>query len=90
MNDHILNLSKQAEQAADSAHLDACAEGKPSDWQEVFRNKFAEMIIQQCIDNCEVVANMATLTNEGEMARKTKATADFCATMIKQRFGMTE
>ena len=52
--------------------------------------KFAELIVRECVSKCEVVANMATITNTGEMARKTKATADSCATMIKEHFGVEE
>ena len=52
--------------------------------------KFAELIVRECVAKCEVVANMATITNNGEMARKTKATADSCAIMIKQHFGVEE
>ena len=54
------------------------------------REKFAELIVRECVSKCEVVANMATITNTGEMARKTKATADSCATMIKEHFGVEE
>ena len=58
---------------------------------EVFdKEKFAELIVRECVAKCEVVANMATITNNGEMARKTKATADSCAIMIKQHFGVEE
>ena len=58
---------------------------------EVFdKEKFAQLIVQECVAKCEVVANMATITNNGEMARKTKATADSCAIMIKQHFGVEE
>jgi hypothetical protein len=54
------------------------------------KEKFAELIIKECTSKCEFVANMATITNSGEMARKTKATADSCATMIKTHFGVEE
>jgi len=50
--------------------------------------KFAQLIVQECIGKCEFVADMATVTNSGEMARKTKATADSCAAMIKEHFGV--
>lgn len=50
--------------------------------------KFAELIVRECISKCEFVADMATITNKGEMARKTKATADSCAKMIKEHFGV--
>ena len=59
-------------------------------WTEEDKEKFAELIVKECVSKCEVVANMATITNTGEMARKTKATADSCATMIKQHFGVEE
>jgi hypothetical protein len=52
--------------------------------------KFAELIVRECIAQCEFVANMATLTNNGEMARKTQATAESCAKMIKKHFGVEE
>jgi len=55
---------------------------------EEHMEKFAELIVQECVGKCEFVADMATITNTGEMARKTKATADSCATMIKQHFGV--
>ena len=57
---------------------------------EEHMEKFAELIVAECVGKCEFVANMATITNTGEMARKTKATADSCATMIKQHFGVEE
>lgn len=58
-------------------------------WQgEVSARRFAELIVQDCISKCEFVANMATITNTGEMARKNKATADSCAKMIKKHFGI--
>lgn len=57
-------------------------------WTNEDKIKFAELIVRECVDKCEFVANMATITNTGEMARKTKATADSCATMIKQHFGV--
>lgn len=52
--------------------------------------RFAELIVRECIDKCEFVANMATITNAGEMACKTKATADSCDIMIKEHFGVEE
>ena len=49
------------------------------------RHKFAELIVRECVAKCEVVANMATITNTS-----TKATADSCAIMIKEHFGVKE
>lgn len=47
--------------------------------------KFAQLIVRECVAKCEVVANMATITNTS-----TKATADSCAIMIKEHFGVKE
>jgi hypothetical protein len=48
------------------------------------------LIILECAEKCEFIAIQAEITNTGEMARKTKATADSCAKMIKQYFGVEE
>jgi hypothetical protein len=50
--------------------------------------KFAQLIVAKCVAQCEFVAIQAEITNTGEMARKTKATADSCAQMIKEHFGV--
>jgi hypothetical protein len=52
--------------------------------------KFAKLIVRECVKKCDFVAAMAEITNTGEMARKTKATADSCAQMIEQHFGVEE
>ena len=79
MNERIREL------AADAGYPDYMTYG-----QDKVLEKFAELIVRECVAKCEVVANMATITNNGEMARKTKATADSCAIMIKQHFGVEE
>jgi hypothetical protein len=52
--------------------------------------KFAELIVRECVKKCDFVAAMAEITNTGEMARKTKATANSCARMIEEHFGVEE
>ena len=54
------------------------------------RQKFAQLIVAKCVAQCEFVAGQAEITNKGEMARKTKATADYCAFFIKEYFGVEE
>jgi hypothetical protein len=54
------------------------------------KEKFAQLIVAKCVDQCEFVAGQAEITNTGEMARKTKATADSCAFFIKEYFGVDE
>jgi translation initiation factor 6 (eIF-6) len=63
---------------------------KLDDYAKEGIEKFAQLIVQECIGKCEFVADMATVTNSGEMARKTKATADSCAAMIKEHFGVEQ
>jgi hypothetical protein len=58
--------------------------------QEFDKEKFAELIVQECVKKCDFVAAMVEITNTGEMARKTKATANSCAQMIEEHFGVEE
>ena len=60
------------------------------DFDTEYAEKFAELIVRECVAQCEFVAGQAEITNTGEMARKTKATANSCAKMIKQHFGVEE
>ena len=53
-------------------------------WEE----KFAELIIRDCVQQCESLADIAEQINSGELARRTKATAQSCGKMIKMRFGL--
>jgi hypothetical protein len=46
--------------------------------------------VAECVAQCEFVAGQAEITNTGEMARKTKATANNCAFLIKEYFGVEE
>ena len=88
MNQRIFELAKQA----DLIQWDILPSGaKTPDYESVVNaKKFAELIVAECVKKCEFVAAMAEITNTGEMARKTKATADSCAQMIGQHFGVEE
>jgi hypothetical protein len=81
MNERILELADKAVEDMPSG---------PWNIPDEFCKKFAELIVGECIGKCEFVANIAEITNTGEMARKTKATSDSCATMIKEHFGVEE
>ena len=88
MNERIKELAKQA-----GFDVKRLLEPYPGGFpREDFLalESFAELIVRECVKKCEFVADMATITNTGEMARKTKATADSCATMIKDHFGVIE
>ena len=92
MNERIQKLAEQAEQYADDTmNADPAKYDKPGQvkvWRELMQEKFAELLIRECITQCENVGEIAEQTNHGEMARKTKATANGCAQMIKWRFGL--
>jgi hypothetical protein len=85
MNKIIKELVGDATLYADSHWDRGCAP-----WHQFYNEKFAELIVAECVKKCEFVAAMAEITNTGEMARKTKATADSCAQMIGQHFGVEE
>lgn len=86
MNERIKELAEQAGMLAFHPVMDF--DKNEISWQgwSTDLEKFAELIVKECVTKCEVVANMAAITNSGEMARKTKATADSCASMIKEHF----
>lgn len=80
MNDLIRKLAEQCTtqyQDGNGGYID-----------QVDTEKFAQLIVEQCVQQCESVGEMAEQTNFGEMARKTKSTANGCAQMIKWRFGV--
>ncbi len=92
MNERIVKLISEAD-----AYASTIVEKYTPDsgevsylWEDAFRKKFAEMIVKECVQQCESVGELAEQTNFGEMARKTKATAAGCAQMIKWRFGVEE
>lgn len=53
-----------------------------------YGQRLVAMVVAECIAQCNSVAQMASVTNVGEMARKTKTTAESCANMIGMRFGV--
>lgn len=81
MNERIRELGRQATiWAVDQPNQD--------DFNAMWEEKFAELIIQDCSKVCEEIAGVAETTNNGEMARKTRATAISCSIFIKNRFGV--
>jgi len=92
MNERIRKLAEQAFQPINDMATEGIADRYTFEqaWFQMYNQKFAELIVRECISKCEFVADMATITNTGEMARKTKATADSCAKMIKEHFGVDQ
>lgn len=88
MNFNIQQLIYQAsEEVWDESPLNGSPEFQGHKLNE---EQFAKLLVQKCVKICELVANMAVIANEGEMARKCEATANSCAKMIKQTFGVEE
>lgn len=50
--------------------------------------KFAELIVQECIGQCQGIGNVCNAMYDGEEGRRFKAVADNCETMIKEHFGV--
>jgi hypothetical protein len=88
MNERIFELAKQA----DLIQWDILPSGaRTPDHESVVKAmKFAELIARDCARVCDDIAEMAEITNTGEMARKTKTTAVSCSNFIKNRFGVKE
>jgi len=77
MNTRILLLAAEADIYAN------CLEEDISMTRD---EKFAELIIEKCIQQCQVVAKLSEVANTTEVARKTAATANSCAFFIKSYF----
>jgi hypothetical protein len=77
MNKRIRELAKEAELLVHNP------ENVPTKLE-----KFAMLILQDCIDQCENVGTVIDAMHEGEEARRFKAVADNCARMIRLRFGV--
>ena len=80
MNERIQELAEQAGYLPDMFGI--------GHWDMPECKKFAELIVRECVQQCESLADIAENINSGEMARKTKATAQSCGKMIKMRFGL--
>jgi hypothetical protein len=90
MNERILQLAKQAGLDDDICPLD--------EWDNPELEKFAELIVQECIAQCEQVATAADakskskfVTDDGRMLHEGMwGGAKNCSGQIKQHFGVDE
>ena len=48
--------------------------------------KFAKLILQDCIEQCQRIGMVIEATYDGEEARQFKSVSNSCAEMIKRRF----
>ena len=83
MNERIRELLKQSRRQA--SEIQTPGSGA---YENLVFEKFAELLILECTQQCVSIGEIAEQINLGEMARKTKATAQGCAQMIKWRFGL--
>jgi DNA replication initiation complex subunit (GINS family) len=87
-------MNERIQKFAEQAGLYVDLEGTPwpramsAEECEAAYKKFAELIVRECFSICQTIGEQAELTNSGETARKTKATAENCAKMIKLSFGV--
>jgi transcription-repair coupling factor (superfamily II helicase) len=90
MNERIKELARQAWKEAYNVDPADPRIARAHKAMEEGMEKFAELIVRECATVCDEIAGMAEITNTGEMARKTKATAVSCSNFIKNRFGVEE
>jgi hypothetical protein len=83
-------MNERIEKLKDQCWVERCWNNDMWIEKHIDLEKFAELIVAKCVAQCEFVAGQAEITNTGEMARKTKATADYCAFFIKEYFGVKE
>jgi hypothetical protein len=100
MNERIKQLAEQAEKLADEhtkAFTDGTGEWKHS-WNEVYDEKFAELIVRECMAQCEQVAQDADamakstfVTDVGRMIHEGAwGGAKNCGVQIQTHFGVEE
>ncbi|NBP01233.1 MAG: hypothetical protein EBU90_14050 [Proteobacteria bacterium] len=79
MNDRIDEL---AEKAAEFANANEYAAVERRIWNNVFRNKFAELIIKECIERAKSVGDLRGATDDMIYG------ADMAAVQISKHFGV--
>jgi hypothetical protein len=85
MNERIQELKQQANEYTNSR-----VDGPSPIWFECFNEKFAELIVQECMGFCkEVESDMDGLPTE-EMRDIGSMGAKFCYEQIKEYFGVEE
>ena len=74
MNERIRELAEQAQQYAEYVTPQGC------EWFDTFKEKFTELIVQECAKVCRDQPNVYAL----------KADRDNCAIAIEQHFGVEQ
>lgn len=76
MNEKIKQLANQAQQYAE------CTTPQGLEWFDVFKEKFAELIVRECVDVCESMPLI------GSYKTVQDATLKDAAVQIKEHFGV--
>jgi hypothetical protein len=80
LNERIRELRKQAQKYV----LDIPASLSPAEFDDLFEEKFSELIVRECAELCEGEAIFAGMNGRKD------ASASNCATIIRQHFGVAE
>jgi hypothetical protein len=81
MNERIKELMKGCfDVTVDSRGREECT----ADYAGI--EKFAKLILQDCIEQCQGIGMVIEATYDGEEARRFKSVANSCTEMIKRRF----
>jgi hypothetical protein len=78
-------MNKQIEELAKQAGLGQERWNTTEEFNS-FLEKFAMLILQDCIEQCQGIGTVIEATYDGEKARRFKSVANSCAEMIKFRF----
>jgi hypothetical protein len=78
-------MNKQIEELAKQAGLGQERWNTTEEFNS-FLEKFAMLILQDCIEQCQGIGTVIEATYDGEEARRFKSVAKSCADMIKRRF----
>jgi len=100
MNERMIELYKEAAEFAYKICKDEGRTGGPADhiWNTVSTGKFAELIVKECMQTCEQVADQADkkakskfVTDAGRMLHEGMwGGAKNCSALIKNHFGVEE
>jgi len=78
-------MNKQIKELAEQAGLGKDRWNTTEEFNS-FLEKFAMLILQDCIAQCQGIGTVIEATYDGEEARRFKSVANSCAEMIKRRF----
>ena len=82
MNERIRELSELAEKYADDNF-----KGEPT-WSEAFESKFAELIVQECVEQGKIIQSQSIVNGSEEYVAGREMGIEVFMNQIKQHFGV--